>query len=65
MNETTIRTKSGPNGERITACRSCGAEIYWGVTAAGRRVPISVATGTTHFADCPDAKRWTKRKATP
>ena len=53
---------SGPNGERLTTCRSCGAPVYWSVTAAGRRVPISVATGESHFRDCRDAKTWTKKK---
>lgn len=53
---------SGPNGERLTTCRSCGAPVYWGVTAAGKRVPISVATGESHFKDCKDAKSWTKRR---
>ena len=53
--------KTGPNGERITACRSCGAPIYWSVTAAGRRVPIAVATGESHFRDCRDARAWSKK----
>ena len=53
--------KTGPDGERITACRSCGAPMYWSVTAAGRRVPIAVATGRSHFEDCPDRRQWSKK----
>ena len=56
------RPESGPNGERVTTCKSCGAGIYWSVSAAGKRVPIALATGESHFRDCPDAARWTKRK---
>jgi hypothetical protein len=51
----------------ITRCRSCGAAIWWGEIHHGKRCPFDVdtATGvltdTSHFATCPDAKRWTKR----
>ena len=53
---------SGPNGERLTRCRSCNALVFWSVTAAGKRVPIALATGESHFKDCPSAKAWTKKK---
>ncbi len=41
-----------------TTCRSCGAEIRWEKTKNGKAMPISVATGETHFADCPQSKKW-------
>jgi hypothetical protein len=41
-------------------CKSCGAAIWWGVSSKGTPVPMSVATGVSHFADCPDAKKWSK-----
>jgi len=57
-----------PNDGRTTMpCRSCGAEIIWTKTAAGKPIPLSVATieerdgvryALTHFADCKDAKEW-------
>jgi hypothetical protein len=53
--------RTGPNGERLVRCRSCSALLYWGVTAAGKRVPISLQTGESHFKDCPDAKSFSKR----
>lgn len=36
-------------------CRSCGAKIWWIVTKAGNKAPISV-DGLNHFADCAHAK---------
>jgi hypothetical protein len=48
-----------------TTCRSCGAPIRWELTAKGKPRPISLATGLPHFADCPDARDWSRRKDTP
>lgn len=49
-------------------CRSCGAGVIWITTQSGAKMPISAKTvktdalgvrrGMTHFADCPNAKRW-------
>lgn len=47
-------------GERGT-CRSCGAEILWIVTSAGKRAPMNLDGTTSHFATCPQADRWRKR----
>ena len=57
-----------PRGTPLATCRSCGAVIYWIVTSAGRRAPMSLAeagctvptrttdgTGISHFIDCPHA----------
>lgn len=44
-----------------SACRSCGAPIAWVVTRAGKRAPID-PDGTNHFATCPQAAEWRKRK---
>jgi hypothetical protein len=41
-------------------CRSCGAEILWCITPAGKKAPIN-RDGTSHFANCPDADRWRRR----
>jgi len=50
---------------RIAYCRSCGAEMVWGKTAAGKACPFDVIDGKpthiSHFSTCPDAKRWSKR----
>src|SRR5688500_6303806 len=46
-----------------TTCRSCGAPIYWEKTKNGKPMPISVATGETHFADCPQSKKWSGKSA--
>lgn len=52
----------------VVACRSCGAPIWWGKTAAGKRNPFDVhftasveRTAVTHFSTCPQAKSWSKR----
>ena len=42
-------------------CRSCNAEIAWATTPAGRRMPLN-RDGTSHFANCPEADTWRKRK---
>lgn len=58
-----------PNATPVK-CQSCGAGMVWIKTAAGRAMPLSVATVETrdgikyalaHFADCPQAKKWSKR----
>lgn len=48
----------------MPACRACGAEIRFEETARGRLQPISVATGVSHFADCPQGARF-KKPAVP
>lgn len=59
----------------ITQCRSCGKQIVWFKTSAGRVIPVnaeSIAPDagevfdpdkmTTHFADCTESKIWRKPK---
>ena len=41
-------------------CRSCGASIIWGKTAAGKACPFDLATGESHFKTCPQAVEWSK-----
>ena len=52
----------------VVTCRSCGAEMYFGVTAKGRRCPFDIQDGepteTSHFTSCPQARAWS-RKAQP
>jgi hypothetical protein len=59
-----------PEGATSAACRSCGARIVWTRTAAGKPIPLSVATiqehdgvryALTHFADCPESREWRRR----
>lgn len=58
-----------PKGAQPTHCASCGFSIVWARTAAGKAIPLSLATARTicgqrvassHFADCPDAKEWSE-----
>jgi hypothetical protein len=50
---------------RIEYCRSCGAAVWWGRTAAGKPNPFDVVEGrrtaVTHFSTCPQARQWSKR----
>lgn len=51
-------------------CRSCAALIRWEQTSTGKLAPISLATGESHFIDCPDRREWrreppTKAQPTP
>lgn len=41
-------------------CRSCGAEISWFLTKAGKTAPLN-PDGTSHFSTCPQAASWRKR----
>ena len=59
-----------PAAADLATCRSCGAAIVWVRTAAGRPMPLSVATtqeragqrwALSHFSDCEQAKGWSKR----
>jgi hypothetical protein len=44
----------------MAACRACGAAIRFEPTAKGKLMPVSIATGESHFADCPEADRFKK-----
>lgn len=48
---------------QASACRSCGAPIYWRVTEAGKPTPVNL-DGTTHWATCPQAGTWHRRSTT-
>lgn len=56
-------------------CRSCGAKIRWGVTKAGKQIPINTPVQTvsdehgigvdqanTHWATCPNAAQHRRRR---
>lgn len=58
-----------PPGAALDHCKSCGAEIVWARTPAGRTTPLALSTtqrrdGVTyaqsHFLDCPHAADWSK-----
>jgi len=56
-----------PAGTPAARCAKCPATIYWIITDAGKRMPVSVSysnechaptetaagAGVAHFADCP------------
>lgn len=46
-----------PAGTAKKSCSSCGADIYWIITAAGKKMPVD-PDGVSHFATCPQSKRW-------
>lgn len=48
----------------MPACRACGEAIRFEATASGKLQPISIKTGVSHFADCPQADRF-KKPAVP
>lgn len=58
-----------------TECRSCGKALVWLLTAKGKWMPVNADSvqgeqdlydpekgHITHFADCPQSKRWSHRK---
>lgn len=53
-----------PEGWQVSdlgACRSCGERIAWCITPAGKRAPVD-PDGTSHFATCPQADRWRRKR---
>ena len=48
-----------PADARTSRCRSCDRPIFWGVTDAGKRIPLDLG-GTSHFLTCPDAGQWSR-----
>lgn len=57
--------------KRRVACASCNAPIWWIVTRAGQRMPLSCSTAVerdgklfaqSHFADCPSANQHRRPK---
>jgi hypothetical protein len=43
-----------PPGAKSSACRGCGAFVYWIRTLTGKQMPVD-PDGTSHFATCPKA----------
>ena len=59
----------------MSQCKTCGAEIVWVTTTAGKRMPLDITYKTvvtndgkvvlgreSHFSTCPDADIHRKRK---
>ncbi len=46
--------------EPPSRCRSCGAEIAWAITPAGKKAPLN-RDGSSHFSNCPQAGTWRKK----
>lgn len=55
--------RSGPNGEPLRRCRSCGALLYFRKNpATGKYTPVALATGESHYRDCPTPERFSKKR---
>lgn len=59
-----------PPAAYTSRCGSCGAAMAWVKTKNGKAMPLSLATVEEregvkyclpHFADCPQAKEWSKK----
>lgn len=61
-------------GHRVSACRSCGAQVVWMENPkTGKKMPVNAETvekgdehldlghQTSHFATCPQADKWRRR----
>lgn len=60
-----------PAGYRTSRCQSCGADVVWIVTKAGKPMPLDwlnvrweggAGFAESHFAHCKDAASWRKPK---
>lgn len=49
---------------RVQHCKVCGALIWFGYTATGKRCPFDVVDGArttiTHFSTCPEVRQFEK-----
>lgn len=45
----------------LGTCRSCAAPVMWATTRSGAKNPIN-PDGVSHFATCPQASSWRRRK---
>lgn len=54
-------TPEGWTAGDIGECRSCLAPVMWATTGDGAKNPVN-PDGVTHFATCPDASSWRRRK---
>jgi hypothetical protein len=56
-----------PEPEERGKCRSCGVPIVWEVSAKGHKMPMNPdpvdGKRISHFATCPQANTWRKKKA--
>lgn len=50
-----------PSAPRVS-CRSCGADVVWIVTTSGAKMPLDPGTKESHFATCPHAGAWRKKR---
>lgn len=50
-----------PDDAVVKRCSGCGKDIYWIVTAKGKRMPVD-PDGTSHFATCEKAADFRKGK---
>jgi hypothetical protein len=46
----------------LARCQGCGQPIAWARTPAGRSAPLD-RDGVSHFATCPEADRFRRRRA--
>ena len=53
---------AGYEYEGTGKCRDCAVEIAWYRTPAGKRMPLEEGTLEPHWAKCPGAERFRKRK---
>lgn len=53
-----------PDGARMVPCKGCGARIAWILTPTGNKMPVD-ADGSPHWASCPKASDFKRRKARP
>jgi hypothetical protein len=50
-----------PAGTAASTCRGCGADVYWIITKAGKRMPVD-GDGTSHFATCPMSGEFRRKR---
>lgn len=50
-----------PEDLRVAHCKACFAPMLWVLTTKGNRAPLN-PDGTSHFASCPEAERFRRKR---
>jgi hypothetical protein len=53
---------AGYTFENTGHCRDCGCELAWYLTPAGKHMPLEEGTLEPHWAKCPNADRFRRKR---
>jgi hypothetical protein len=54
--------EQGYTKKNTGTCRGCGADLIWYLTPKGKAMPVETLTLEPHWAKCPNAEDFRKKK---